>query len=311
MDLVPRRYETFADSTYCIRVASAVGLMCVEIFGYRDPGARQYAIDLGVALQLTNILRDVPRRSASAAALYIPLEDLRALRLHGQAIWARGGDAGHGVRSAAVKELLASRRSARASTTAAPTRRCRARTRAGWSPPRSWARSTAASSTGSSAATTTSSPRHPRPAAATRPDRRDDVGADGDHAAGRTIDGAARRMTSRDVVDVVVIGAGFAGLAAATALAEAAPAVLVRTRGRSSAAARRRSRSRDRRARRQRPARAVRLLPRDVRRCSAHRRRGQRPIVRPASRCRISIDAGRRSELRCPSCRRRCTCWAR
>ena len=57
MDLGARRYETFADLyEYCIRVASAVGLVCLEIFGYTDPGARQYAVDLGVALQLTNIL---------------------------------------------------------------------------------------------------------------------------------------------------------------------------------------------------------------------------------------------------------------
>ena len=60
MDLGPRRYESFADLyEYCIRVASAVGLICLDIFGSREPASRQYAIDLGVALQLTNILRDV------------------------------------------------------------------------------------------------------------------------------------------------------------------------------------------------------------------------------------------------------------
>jgi 15-cis-phytoene synthase len=78
MDLAPRRYETFADLyEYCIRVASAVGLMCLEIFGYREAGARQYATDLGVALQLTNILRDVGG-DLERGRLYIPLEDLRA-----------------------------------------------------------------------------------------------------------------------------------------------------------------------------------------------------------------------------------------
>ena len=72
-----RRYETFDDLyEYCIRVASAVGLMCLEIFGYRDPRARQYATDLGVALQLTNILRDVPEDLARGR-VYIPQEDLR------------------------------------------------------------------------------------------------------------------------------------------------------------------------------------------------------------------------------------------
>src|SRR5262249_32591118 len=60
MDLEQRRYESFdALRQYCLRVASAVGLICVEIFGYRDMQARDYAIDLGIALQLTNIVRDV------------------------------------------------------------------------------------------------------------------------------------------------------------------------------------------------------------------------------------------------------------
>ena len=60
MDLGSRRYESFDELyQYCIRVASAVGLVCLDIFGYREPASRQYAIDLGVALQLTNILRDV------------------------------------------------------------------------------------------------------------------------------------------------------------------------------------------------------------------------------------------------------------
>jgi phytoene synthase len=56
-------------------VASAVGLVCVEIFGYTNPQCRQYAIDLGIALQLTNILRDVGRDLA-AGRLYLPMEDL-------------------------------------------------------------------------------------------------------------------------------------------------------------------------------------------------------------------------------------------
>lgn len=77
MDLGSRRYETFADLyQYCIRVASAVGLICLPIFGVRDPRSRQYAIDLGVALQLTNILRDVSGDLARGR-LYVPEEDLR------------------------------------------------------------------------------------------------------------------------------------------------------------------------------------------------------------------------------------------
>ncbi|MGE3843251.1 MAG: phytoene/squalene synthase family protein [Vicinamibacterales bacterium] len=74
MDVGDRRYETFADlREYCVRVASTIGLMCIEIFGARD--ARAYAIDLGIALQLTNILRDV-RVDLSRGRLYIPLDEL-------------------------------------------------------------------------------------------------------------------------------------------------------------------------------------------------------------------------------------------
>jgi 15-cis-phytoene synthase len=76
MDLTLTRYPTFAElHQYCLRVASAVGLVCVEIFGYRDSATRTYASELGVALQLTNILRDVPVDLARGR-IYIPLEDL-------------------------------------------------------------------------------------------------------------------------------------------------------------------------------------------------------------------------------------------
>ena len=77
MDLDERRYETFeALRQYCLRVASAVGLVCVEIFGYRNVQARDYAIDLGIALQLTNIIRDISP-DLERGRVYIPLEDLR------------------------------------------------------------------------------------------------------------------------------------------------------------------------------------------------------------------------------------------
>src|SRR5437016_9641859 len=62
---------------YCYRVASAVGLCCIEIFGYTQPSARQYAVDLGTALQLTNILRDVGA-DARAGRVYLPRADMRA-----------------------------------------------------------------------------------------------------------------------------------------------------------------------------------------------------------------------------------------
>ena len=107
MDLHTRRYQTFADLyEYCIRVASAVGLMCVEIFGCKDPASRQYAIDLGVALQLTNILRDVPG-DLERGRVYIPMEDFARFGCHEGDLGAEAIHAGHGVRSPAVKKLLA------------------------------------------------------------------------------------------------------------------------------------------------------------------------------------------------------------
>jgi len=73
----PHRYATFDElHEYCYLVAATVGLLCIEIFGYRNPEARAYAIDLGVAFQLTNILRDV-REDADRGRIYLPLEDLR------------------------------------------------------------------------------------------------------------------------------------------------------------------------------------------------------------------------------------------
>src|SRR5205814_2964692 len=76
MDLAHVRYQTFAElADYCRRVASAVGLVCIEIFGYRDAAARSYAVDLGIALQLTNIIRDVAADLRNGR-LYLPAEDL-------------------------------------------------------------------------------------------------------------------------------------------------------------------------------------------------------------------------------------------
>jgi phytoene synthase len=106
MDLVHRRYDTFPELyEYCIRVASAVGLICLEIFGYDDARSRQYATELGVALQLTNILRDVPGDLAQGR-LYIPLEDLRRHGVTEEDLLAESATAGAGVRSPHVKALL-------------------------------------------------------------------------------------------------------------------------------------------------------------------------------------------------------------
>jgi phytoene synthase len=77
MDLETTRYETAAQlELYCYRVASVVGLLSIEIFGYQNPKCRDYAIALGQALQLTNILRDV-HNDAARGRIYLPLETLR------------------------------------------------------------------------------------------------------------------------------------------------------------------------------------------------------------------------------------------
>jgi 15-cis-phytoene synthase len=78
MDVDGVVFETAEDLLpYCYRVASAVGLCCIEIFGYTQPNARQYAVDLGTALQLTNIMRDVGA-DARAGRVYLPRAELRA-----------------------------------------------------------------------------------------------------------------------------------------------------------------------------------------------------------------------------------------
>jgi len=76
MDLDIKRYGDFDElELYCYRVASAVGLLSIEIFGYKNPACRDYAISLGKALQLTNILRDV-RADAERERIYLPLSEL-------------------------------------------------------------------------------------------------------------------------------------------------------------------------------------------------------------------------------------------
>jgi len=76
MDLVHRRYQTFDElRRYCYHVAAAVGLAAIAIFGCRDPRSRAYAEALGIALQITNILRDLAE-DAERGRIYLPLEDL-------------------------------------------------------------------------------------------------------------------------------------------------------------------------------------------------------------------------------------------
>jgi phytoene synthase len=78
MDLEPVRFEDFAAlHRYCYRVAGAVGLVSIEIFGYRNPLSKEYAHKLGVALQLTNIIRDVDKDLQNGGRIYLPLSELR------------------------------------------------------------------------------------------------------------------------------------------------------------------------------------------------------------------------------------------
>ncbi len=81
MDTMVTRFQTFDElREYCYKVASVVGLMTTEIFGYSNPAARDHAVDLGIAMQLTNIIRDV-KEDAERGRIYLPLDELFALQL--------------------------------------------------------------------------------------------------------------------------------------------------------------------------------------------------------------------------------------
>jgi phytoene synthase len=88
MDLFNHRYVTFNElSLYCYRVASVVGLICLHIFGVTSPRAQDYAVDLGMAFQLTNVLRDVGT-DATLGRIYLPLNDLEACKYPEKALLA-------------------------------------------------------------------------------------------------------------------------------------------------------------------------------------------------------------------------------
>jgi phytoene synthase len=77
MDIERQSYETIEELLqYCYRVASSVGLMCLPVFGCHHPDSENFAVNLGLALQLTNILRDVAS-DADRGRVYLPLADLR------------------------------------------------------------------------------------------------------------------------------------------------------------------------------------------------------------------------------------------
>jgi 15-cis-phytoene synthase len=99
MDLTRKRYATFEElRLYCYRAASVVGLMCIEVFGYSNPEAKIYAENLGIAFQITNILRDV-REDAGRGRIYLPLEDLARFGVNEDEIL-------HGVYSDAFVRLM-------------------------------------------------------------------------------------------------------------------------------------------------------------------------------------------------------------
>jgi phytoene synthase len=75
-DLVKNRFESFEElKDYCYRVASVVGLICIEVFGYDDESAKEYAVEMGLAMQLTNILRDL-KEDSGRDRIYIPLDEM-------------------------------------------------------------------------------------------------------------------------------------------------------------------------------------------------------------------------------------------
>lgn len=86
-DILHVRYETYEELlAYCYKVASVVGLVSAEIFGATQPQAREYAIQLGYALQLTNIIRDVGQDARETGRIYLPLEDLKRFGITEQEI---------------------------------------------------------------------------------------------------------------------------------------------------------------------------------------------------------------------------------
>jgi phytoene synthase len=88
MDTHIKRFETFDDLyVYCYRVASTVGLMSTEVFGYTDNKTLEYAEALGIAMQLTNILRDL-KEDAAMQRIYLPQEDLRKFKVPEKQIFA-------------------------------------------------------------------------------------------------------------------------------------------------------------------------------------------------------------------------------
>lgn len=99
MDVTLTRYHTFSELyPYCYRVASVVGLICLKIFNTQSPAAEEYAINLGLAFQLTNILRDI-HADARENRIYLPLEDFQRFGYSEEALLNR-------QKSPALAELM-------------------------------------------------------------------------------------------------------------------------------------------------------------------------------------------------------------
>ena len=98
-DLVKDRFQNFKElRKYCYRVASVVGLICLQIFGYEDEDAKEYAIDLGLAMQLTNIIRDV-QEDFDMGRIYLPQDEMFKFGY-------TEDDLKNGVRNKALKDLM-------------------------------------------------------------------------------------------------------------------------------------------------------------------------------------------------------------
>ena len=187
-------------------MASAVGLASIEIFGYRDPRTRDYAVELGVALQLTNILRDVAADAAPRPAVPARWTSWRRFGVDGGEVLAAA--AARRAPRRGLRALLGFQARAGARALRARARRCcpPADRRAHGSRPRSWRAVYRA------LLEELVAPRASRSAAArVRP-----------LAPAQGLDRAARTLAARRAgrVKVVVVGGGFAGLAAAIALQE-------------------------------------------------------------------------------------------
>ena len=107
MDLEISRYGNFEELyRYCYRVASVVGLVCIEIFEYTDPKARDYATDMGIAMQLTNILRDI-EEDCGRGRVYLPQDELEKFGVTEESL--RAGETGPEFRAMMVEQVSRAR----------------------------------------------------------------------------------------------------------------------------------------------------------------------------------------------------------